>query len=47
MIDLVPELTYRVSTTQPSRPTEGSPRGVRQYWQVTRAELEGGHATHG
>jgi len=34
-------MTYRVRTTDPLTPTEGSPLGTRQYWQVTEASLEG------
>lgn len=41
MIELVPELTYRVRTTQPSRPTKGSPAGIVQYWKVQSASLKG------
>jgi|SRR3954469_11179158 hypothetical protein len=41
MIGLVPELTYRVKTTNPLAPTQGAPRGAIQYWQVSEAELVG------
>lgn len=41
MIGLVPEMTYRVCTSDPSEPTDGSPRGVIQYWRVSQASLEG------
>lgn len=41
MIGLVQEMTYRVRTTNPLDPTEGSPVAVTQYWQVSEAELEG------
>lgn len=41
MIELHPELIYRVKTTKPSAPTEGSPQGAVQYWEVTEATLEG------
>ena len=41
MIGLVPEMIYRVRTTNPLAPTQGSPAGVRQYWQVSEAELDG------
>jgi hypothetical protein len=40
-MELVPEFTYRVTTTNPLGPTEGSPHGRTQYWQVSAAELEG------
>lgn len=38
---LEPEMTYRVRTSDPLGPTDGSPWGVRQYWQVSEATLEG------
>ena len=38
---LEPEMMYRVTTTEPSEPTTGSPRGVRQFWQVSQAILSG------
>src|SRR4051794_38830565 len=41
MIGLVPEMTYRVRTTHPLAPTQDSPNGVIQYWQVSEAELTG------
>lgn len=41
MIGLAPEMTYRVRTSHPLAPTEGSPVAVTQYWQVSEAELEG------
>jgi hypothetical protein len=41
MIGLAPEMIYRVRTTNPSAPTEGSPYGVVQYWQVSEATLQG------
>ncbi|HEX3650733.1 MAG TPA: DUF3237 domain-containing protein [Pseudonocardiaceae bacterium] len=41
MIGLVPEMTYTVRTTQPLQPTDGSPWGARQYWQVSAATLRG------
>jgi hypothetical protein len=41
MIGLEPEMTYRVTTTDPLGPTTGSPLGARQYWQVSEATLEG------
>lgn len=41
MIGLDFEMTYTVRTTEPSAPSEGSPLGVRQYWQVNEATLKG------
>jgi hypothetical protein len=41
MLGLEAEMTYRVRTTDPLAPTEGSPLGTRQYWQVSEATLEG------
>ncbi len=41
MMGLHPEMTYRVRTTNPLGPTEGSPLGAIQYWQVTEAALTG------
>jgi Protein of unknown function (DUF3237) len=41
IVGLEPEMTYRVRTTDPLDPTEGSPWGPRQYWQVSEATLEG------
>jgi hypothetical protein len=40
-MQLVPEFTYRVKTTGPLKSTGGSPRGERQYWIVSEAELIG------
>jgi hypothetical protein len=40
-LGVVPEMTYRVRTTGALDPTEGSPKGPRQYWQVSEASLEG------
>jgi hypothetical protein len=40
-LTLVPEFRYRVTTTTPLGPTDGSPLGRTQYWQVSAAELEG------
>lgn len=45
MIGLAPELTYTVTTTQPTEPSEGSPLGARQYWQVSEATLRGERIT--
>jgi hypothetical protein len=41
IMGLHPEMMYRVRTTHPLDPTQGSPLGVTQYWQVTEAELTG------
>jgi hypothetical protein len=35
------EMTYWVRTTNPSEPTQGSPQGAIQYWQVSDATLKG------
>jgi len=40
-VELVPEMIYRVRTTEPLSPTDGSPFGPRQYWQVSEASLDG------
>jgi hypothetical protein len=40
-LGLESEMTYWVRTTDPLPPTEGSPLGTRQYWQVAEASLEG------
>ena len=32
-VELVSEMIYRVRTTEPLSPTDGSPFGARQYWQ--------------
>jgi hypothetical protein len=40
-MQLLPEFLYRVRTTGPLPGTSGSPRGERQYWIVSEAELEG------
>jgi hypothetical protein len=34
-------MTYVVRTTNPLDPTTNSPWGVRQYWQVSEASLDG------
>jgi Protein of unknown function (DUF3237) len=41
------EMTYAVRTTNPLDPTDESPYGAKQYWQVSEALLEGPriHAT--
>jgi hypothetical protein len=41
MIGLERVLTYRFSIRGPLGPTEGSPRGARQYWEMTRGTLTG------
>ena len=41
-MQLLPEFTYRVKTTGPLPSTSGSPRGERQYWIVSEAEIRGG-----
>lgn len=41
MIELVPEMIYRVRTTDPSKPTLGSPTGTVQYWKMRSATLKG------
>jgi hypothetical protein len=41
LIDLIPEMIYRVRTTDPSEPTQGSPTGTIQYWRVQSASLKG------
>lgn len=40
-ITLAPEMTYRVTTTNPLEPTRHAPSGERQYWQVSQATLVG------
>jgi hypothetical protein len=39
------EMTYRVKTTNPLPPTERSPFGAKQYWQVSEASLAGKRVT--
>ena len=34
-------MTYEVRTAHPLEPTEGSPYGAKQYWQVSEATLDG------
>jgi hypothetical protein len=41
MIGLEWEMTYRLHPIGPLPTTEGSPRGVRQYCQMSDAEIEG------
>lgn len=38
---LEPVMTYTVKTTIPLGPTSGSPKGTRQFWQVSEATLSG------
>jgi hypothetical protein len=40
-MELLRECFYRVRTTGPLPSTSGSPRGERQYWIVSEAQLEG------
>ena len=40
-MQLASEFIYRVRTTGPLPGTAGSPRGERQYWTVSEAELHG------
>jgi hypothetical protein len=40
-MQLLPEFVYRVRTSGPLPSTSGSPRGERQYWIVSEAELHG------
>ena len=35
------EMTYTVRTSNPLEPTEGSPFGNKQFWQVSEAFLDG------
>lgn len=41
MIELVPEMIYRLRSVGPLEMTTGAPLGARQYWQMSDAELEG------
>lgn len=41
MIALEFEMMYRLRAVGPMATTKGSPRGERQYWQMSDAELEG------
>jgi hypothetical protein len=41
MIELVPEMIYRLRSVGPLPQTDGSPTGARQFWQMSDAELEG------
>lgn len=41
MLTLKKEMTYRFKTKGPLAPTNGSPRGPRQYWEMTEGTLTG------
>jgi Protein of unknown function (DUF3237) len=41
VIGLEEEMTYRVEATGPLESTDGSPWGTREYWEMSRATLEG------
>ncbi len=45
VLGVEPEMTYRVRTSHPTEPTDGSPFGTRQYWQVSEATLTGPRIT--
>jgi Protein of unknown function (DUF3237) len=45
VLGVEPEMTYRVRTSDPTEPTDGSPFGTRQYWQVSEATLTGPRIT--
>lgn len=38
---LEPEMTYRLRVRGPLEATAGSPRGTRQYWEMSEGTLEG------
>jgi hypothetical protein len=40
-MDLKYEMTYRLKVRGPLGTTDGSPRGSRQYWEMTEATLTG------
>jgi Protein of unknown function (DUF3237) len=40
-MQLVPEFTYRIATTNPLPATKGSPSGERLYASIIEAEIEG------
>ena len=40
-MQLIPEMTYRFSIRGPLASTAGSPRGERQYWEMTAGTLSG------
>jgi hypothetical protein len=41
MVTLQYEMSYRFRVTGPLPPTEGSPQGARQYWEMTEGTLSG------
>jgi hypothetical protein len=41
MVTLEHEMTYRLKVTGPLAATEGSPVGVREYWEMTEGTLTG------
>jgi uncharacterized protein DUF3237 len=41
MIGLQHEMTYRLRVRGPMTPTRGSPRGERQYWEMSEGTLTG------
>ncbi len=41
MLELQYEMTYRFKVRGPLPSTEGSPRGTRQYWEMTEGTLRG------
>ncbi len=41
MLTLEQEFIYRLRPLGPMKTTKGSPRGERQFWQMTEAEIEG------
>ncbi len=41
VLDTAFEMTYRVKTTDPIGPMEGSPGGPRQFWQIAEGSLSG------
>lgn len=45
MLTLQYEMTYKFKIRGPLPPTEGSPRGARQYWEMTEGTLQGERIT--
>jgi hypothetical protein len=41
MIGLRHEMSYRLRVRGPMTPTRGSPRGERQYWEMSEGTLTG------
>jgi hypothetical protein len=41
MVTLQFEMSYRFRVRGPLAPTDGSPRGARQYWEMTEGTLTG------